>query len=212
MDEEHKMPDRLGYPAQDRFDKVHCIDMVGGNERIGALMVDHDDVDLDATEAFAAEVARRWNKHNELEADLPRVKSIEDEIARLREVIAGMRTEAKTLGFDNQEKAAEIERLEARTIDGLSHDVLTTYGAPNGDGLTLLGRIEALADARDRNAERRKKAEAGLHDVEQALREAIKALHVFHGEPGWESYVKGSPEMKRWRALLDPPTGEERTA
>ena len=36
----------------------------------------------------------------ELEADLPRVKNIEAEIARLREVITTMRAEAKTLGFD----------------------------------------------------------------------------------------------------------------
>ena len=50
---------------------------------------------------------------------------------------------------------AEADRDEAlkRTVAGLSHDVLTTYGAPNGHGLTLLGRIEALADKCDRTKE-----------------------------------------------------------
>lgn len=49
----------------------------------------------------------------QLQADLPRVKSIEDEIARLRQVIVDMRGEAKTLGFDNHAKRKRVGELEA---------------------------------------------------------------------------------------------------
>lgn len=38
--------------------------------------------------------------------------------------------------------------------------------------------------------------------LREALKEAIAAIQVFHG-PGWEIYRDCSPEMKRWKALLE---------
>ncbi len=155
-----------------------------------------------------------------------RVRKIENEIARLRQVIVDMRTEAKTLGFDNHEKRKRIEELEKdyrRWQDGIRDAVIDLSGAPDGDidgggsesgdplDFTLAEIRLGFAHLDNTLREGVEKAEAGLHDLKQALREAIKALRVFHGEPGWDSWDKGSPEMKRWRALLDSPQGEERT-
>jgi len=40
-----------------------------------------------------------------------------------------------------------------------------------------------------------------LDELRVVLKEAIDAIEVFHG-PGWELYRDHSPEMKRWKALL----------
>jgi hypothetical protein len=45
--------------------------------------------------------------------------------------------------------------------------------------------------------------------LEEALREAIDAIQLFHGLAGWELYRDHSPEMKRWRAALAAAPGNE---
>lgn len=68
----------------------------------------------------------------------------------------------------------DLDEARANSVPGLSHEVLTTYGAPNGSGLTLLGRIEALANKCDRNIAFRKKAEAELHELQKSVGNAVE--------------------------------------
>lgn len=42
----------------------------------------------------------------------------------------------------------------------------------------------------------------------EAVREALGAIKVFHGEPGWDIYESNAPEMKRIAAALAEAEGK----
>jgi hypothetical protein len=52
---------------------------------------------------------------------------------------------------------------------------------------------------------------AKIDELRAALKEAIDAIELFHGRPGWELYRDHSPEMKRWRKLLAKPSKRKRS-
>ncbi len=37
----------------------------------------------------------------------------------------------------------------------------------------------------------------------QALKEAMQAVEVFHGKPGWVIYANKAPEWQRWKRILE---------
>ncbi len=98
----------------------------------------------------------------------------------------------------------KIERTGRQSDDIIALAEWSRQRAEKAEAVYLAGerRFGQRAIRLTEEIDRRLKAEGRAKHLEQALREAIKALHVFHGEPGWESYAKGSPEMKRWRALI----------
>jgi len=95
----------------------------------------------------------------ELEADLPRVANIEEEIAWLRGVITKMRAEAKTLGFDL-----------AKSHHGLCNSM--GHGAVGGPGNCCSCRVTHKSEWRDLKAEIRYLRHYGNRDCTAQADEA----------------------------------------
>lgn len=98
---------------------------------------------------------------------------------------------------------SERDEAISNTVNGLDHQVLTLYRAPNGFGLTLLGRIEALADkcARAYNRiERQDQRITALRGQVAAIRGALVRLRNIGGTvpaiPGGEPDLRGGQPFR----------------
>ena len=138
----------------------------GTHDRISDIDAIFLAIPADAAEQLKAKDKGLTLLQRSLSDSLLNAQELERGLAARDEEIALLR--GKVHRWCERHEKAEADRDEAlkRTVAGLSHDVLTTYGAPNGHGLTLLGRIEALADKCDRIIEHRKKAEARVKELE----------------------------------------------
>jgi hypothetical protein len=140
---------------------------------------------------------------------------------------AGHPTTAAAPGPDGDEGASHVECVRAlaaerdglrnalasallNTVPGLSHEVLTAYGAPNGHGLTLLGRIEALADARDRSAERRKIAETERNVLRENERNVLREKVTSYETASWADSVQGEAAWKGRAEVAELALGKAR--
>ena len=109
-----------------------------------------------------------------------------------------------------------IDEARSNSVPGLSHSVLTTYGAPNGPGLTLLGRIEALGDKCDRSTERWTKADDDrdrLRGQVTAMRDQLKVTQgLLMARVGRLSVSQSGEVIGDIRALLESDAGAPEAA
>ncbi|KKL08944.1 hypothetical protein LCGC14_2570770, partial [marine sediment metagenome] len=110
----------------------------------------------------------------------------------------------------------DMDEARSNSVPGLSHSVLTTYGAPNGLGMTLLGRIEALGDKCDRSTERWTKAEAVLDRLRgevAAMRDQLKVTQgLLMARVGRLSVSQSGEVIGDIRALLESDAGAPEAA